>query len=837
MIADSEKRRYALPFRLMVFLIILTFSIRLILFPINVEAQAILDLPTVGTIISPSISYTPAIIAGMRIYPENPLLFDFIIDTGDDNLQGEAFRKESQKLINYFFATLTVPDHQMWVNLSPYQKDRIMANKLSGTEMGRDMLVQDYILKQFVASLMYPEEKLGDKFWRRVYAKSKAMFGSIKIPTNTFNKVWIVPKEAVVYVNDTNVFVSESYLSVMLEEDYLALESNLDSGKHGLGDMTKKDIEAVSAEAKEIIREVIIPEIEKEVNEGKNFANLRQIYHSMILGTWYKKNLKESVLGKAYINKNKMKGIDLVDKKIKEKIYNQYLTAFKKGVYDIIKEEYDPLAQGVISRKYFSGGLKNVQEIREEDTALLASAIAGDRRKRRAEKKGIYLQKVTEGITPIRGDGEAIEVGTDNAMAANLIGSRKSELFYIALSRRTGKLLRNEASPDSFADIPQEDIDALIADESRLSLFIISWGDEGVSIKALKTLAASSVPLSQIANIMLERLGRDADKLEKIQGMSNILKIPERGRETFATVMSSLKFWESSEQIITEIGQRIYIISVIEIFYNETVNQLNLPEDLATALKNELIEKTSIPIVGGMPISTVMGYVTFVGSVEIALGVVDSVTKIQKTGIHTVYDYIVVNPWTRAAFGLTHDPRDEALQRSFMQTSEALMQIIDKKTEGLKTATGRPYGVNYSLIYNPETEEEDLQVKTIITASREGETLREIAREFGVENKNILKFNPGSLSNPKYQIDQILPAGKAITVNIDSAMVAAPGGIDFNSGIMHFKETGQSANFNVDNAMLSNIQIDLVEGILLNMISVTPIVDFAPLLGKATGSR
>ena len=39
--------------------------------------------------------------AGMTIHPENPLKFDFIISTGDDDLEGEIFRKESEKLINY----------------------------------------------------------------------------------------------------------------------------------------------------------------------------------------------------------------------------------------------------------------------------------------------------------------------------------------------------------------------------------------------------------------------------------------------------------------------------------------------------------------------------------------------------------------------------------------------------------------------------------------------------------------------------------------------------------------------------------------------------------------
>jgi len=88
--------------------LVLTLSLSLIFAPSTVYSQGInlLNLPAPGTMITPSISYAPATMAGMTIYPENPLKFDFIITTGDDNLQGEEFKKESQKLINYFFGHL-----------------------------------------------------------------------------------------------------------------------------------------------------------------------------------------------------------------------------------------------------------------------------------------------------------------------------------------------------------------------------------------------------------------------------------------------------------------------------------------------------------------------------------------------------------------------------------------------------------------------------------------------------------------------------------------------------------------------------------------------------------
>ena len=96
----------------------------------------------------------------------------------------------------------------------------------------------------------------------------------------------------------------------------------------------------------------------KEVNENKNFAKLRQVYNSLILATWYKKKIKDSILSQVYADKNKVAGVNIDDPQEKEGIYRKYLRAFKKGVYNYIKEEINPVTQEIIPRKYFSGGFE-----------------------------------------------------------------------------------------------------------------------------------------------------------------------------------------------------------------------------------------------------------------------------------------------------------------------------------------------------------------------------------------------------------------------------------------------------------------------------------------------
>ncbi|MBF0489063.1 MAG: hypothetical protein HQL15_00410 [Candidatus Omnitrophica bacterium] len=388
------------------------------------QAQELL-LPKPGVMVHLSPEFNPPILKGIKVLPENPFRFEFILDRGDSSLSSppvrqagpnalvgdpglakplgsrqqhsgttEELKQESTKLIKYFLASLTTPEKDLWVNLSPYEKDRIVPESFGQTEMGRDLLAEDYMLKQITASLIYPEDEVGKKFWKRIYEEAERKYGTTNIPVNTFNKVWIVPEKAVVYENAKagTAYVVESRLKVMLEEDYLS--------------MTKHDSpllnpphkgEEINLLGSQIVREIVIPELTREINEGKNFVQLRQVYNSLILATWYKKKIKDSILSQVYSDKNKIAGVEYTSSVVPERfsreprglanpacpagrpgsptktfgddkkddteaIYQRYLTAFKKGAYNYIKEDFDSVTQEKIPRKYFSGGWVGVMD-------------------------------------------------------------------------------------------------------------------------------------------------------------------------------------------------------------------------------------------------------------------------------------------------------------------------------------------------------------------------------------------------------------------------------------------------------------------------------------------
>jgi|GEM_PF-3427580 len=309
--------------------------------PVQAQEFSVAQLPAPGTMVGLSSPFAPLALKGLVVNPQKPLEFQFIVDTGRDPQNMEQVQGEATRLVKYFLAGLTIPESDLWVNLSPYEKERIVPEALGQTVLGRDLLAQDYILKQLTASLIYPEKGLGKEFWARVYRKAQEKFGTSDIPVNTFNKVWILPDQAQVFENVNTVYVTKSTLKVMLDEDYTARGKNQKTQASGV--------------SSQIVREIILPEIEKEVNTGKNFATLRQIFQALILAKWYKETIKNSLLETLYTDKSKIAGVNLNDLAVKEQIYDRYLQAYKKGVFNYIKEEQSASGQ-TIPRKYFSGG-------------------------------------------------------------------------------------------------------------------------------------------------------------------------------------------------------------------------------------------------------------------------------------------------------------------------------------------------------------------------------------------------------------------------------------------------------------------------------------------------
>lgn len=456
-------------------------------------------LPAPGSMVHLSPSFNPPMLKGIKVYPDNPFQFDFILDNGKNAPSSDT--EEASKLVKYFLASLTTPENDMWVNLSPYEKDRIVPQSFGQTEMGRDLLAQDYMLKQITASLIYPEDELGKKFWDRVYAEAKKKFGTTDIPVNTFNKVWIVPAKAVVYENpqSASAYVVDSKLKVMLEEDYVAL-ANQKARAESFAPAKDVAQTATNAIGNQIVREIVIPALTKEVNEGKNFAQLRQIYNSLILAAWYKKKIKDSILSQVYVDRNKVAGIDIDDPNEKQIIYEQYLEAFKKGAYNYIKEEIDPVTSDMIPKKYFSGGFSATAMDMKNVLSITASS------------------GILDAVEPIK-EGEILQIKLASSVASS--GVNISPEDQIRINEGHGQYLAK--SRVKIQRIPEI--------KSFLEA-IEKFNDPKLRPKFYRFFASDDDVLAQMASPSLNGLGYEF-MLLRLKGKQEwvVLKVEERGRK------------------------------------------------------------------------------------------------------------------------------------------------------------------------------------------------------------------------------------------------------------------------------------------------------------------
>jgi hypothetical protein len=355
------------------------------------------NLPQPGTLLPQSAQFAPVTLRGLKFDRQNPFKLSFILDEGNTKLTDAQLKETSRTLIRYFLAALTTPGQDMWVNLSPYEQNRILPESFAATDLGNDMLVQDYLLKQLASSLTYPESELGKKYWDTVNnfttpkggrSATASPAAQRALPQLSLTKVWITPNETQVYETGDKVFITKSSVKILSDQDYLAMRNNnvgarLPRPGQGNPAPTTNNVDA--------FKTLIVPAIEKEVNVGKNFAGFRQLHSAVILAAWFKNRLKDSIYQQLYIDKNKTAGINANDPQAKEKIFAQYVEAFKKGAYNYVKKEAitpyggnsttglpaarlalaRPSLIKITKRAYFSGGASEAELMNPANTVVV----------------------------------------------------------------------------------------------------------------------------------------------------------------------------------------------------------------------------------------------------------------------------------------------------------------------------------------------------------------------------------------------------------------------------------------------------------------------------------
>jgi len=285
-----------------------------------------LPVPTAQVLVSQA--YEPLALAGYHYDAKDPESLELLY-------RGDLSQaKAAQGLADMFVSALALPVSSLWVNLSPSEKDRIIEPSVRESSLAKILLDQDYLLKQLASSLTNPNTELGKAYWAE-----RASTGSATKTSEEF-KVWIMPKNVAIAADATTAMIMDATLTV-------------------LSDRAKRTGETETPAVK-----AILSAIEKDVNTGKNFASLRQMYRAVVLSN-YLKETKSGILG-AYADSQDLTQRAKTSKDRAEKVFGLYKTAFEKGAYDLTKEK----------RRYVSGGIIFEKSASAVVLPLAASSVA-----------------------------------------------------------------------------------------------------------------------------------------------------------------------------------------------------------------------------------------------------------------------------------------------------------------------------------------------------------------------------------------------------------------------------------------------------------------------------
>lgn len=325
----------------------------------------------------------------LRYLSYNPSSNDFklLLDKGDELLttdsqssaisQKEYLKSQTKKLMDYFLTGVILPNETFWVNLRPDSPDNIIDSDLAKTDLGKVLLEADLELKKDTANLTNPKTAEGKIYWSKLYKKAEELFGLDNVTIPTLTRPWIVPGEIVIRESKSDAYIYKATLKVMLESDYLKGTKAISATDYSFKDPRLKALNDYSSE---LIKELIIPILTKQINTSKKYAPLRQAYYSIILAQWFKSKFKNQRTAYSQLIDSKCLRGDLLSKIPwqKETYFKAYQDSFNKGEYNIKEPISTMMGQSV--RSYVSGGvaIMDTLAIRQPIDSAQPTTLTGD---------------------------------------------------------------------------------------------------------------------------------------------------------------------------------------------------------------------------------------------------------------------------------------------------------------------------------------------------------------------------------------------------------------------------------------------------------------------------
>lgn len=288
---------------------------------------------------------------------------------------------ETEKSLISFSIGLLIPASEFWVNLNPLEPDRIIEKDLKTTDVGRIMLQADLQMKKDFSRYEDPcEGKTGIEFWNLLNEKKDKLVkelivkhpGEIKdvndVQFSPVTRHWIVPDKVVAYENDNEIYIINSTMNISSEP--VSEQSRYIVNSLTLSKSSKEDLDQAAKEygkyVKELQEKKILPLVVHEVNNGKNYSDLRQVYNSLALAQWYKnKNRQGSSLFSEFIDSKQLDGLEAKTAWNAIDVWKDYKKSFEEGDYHCWKNNtYQQENYEITESKLYSGGGVDFMDIK-----------------------------------------------------------------------------------------------------------------------------------------------------------------------------------------------------------------------------------------------------------------------------------------------------------------------------------------------------------------------------------------------------------------------------------------------------------------------------------------
>jgi hypothetical protein len=271
----------------------------------------------------------------------------------------------------YFLTGLTLPNCSFWVNLDPWEPERIASDNMCKTMIGRVLLEADLQMKKDFCKYDNPcESDIGKKYWDMLEKKAEELVTECmkefpqeiqnvdNVSFNVVTRHWIVPGKITVYEDNDEIYIVEATLDIYSEPAYEHSTFEIQDQPDSLSSKCRGCLTRAAKEygryAAELEENLILPLVVKEVNTSDQYTDLRQVYTALVLAQWYKSHCEESLFAK-FLDTENIEALGSWEGRDCLEIQKNYVRSFEEGEYNCVMEQQE--GSYLVTRVYRGGGI------------------------------------------------------------------------------------------------------------------------------------------------------------------------------------------------------------------------------------------------------------------------------------------------------------------------------------------------------------------------------------------------------------------------------------------------------------------------------------------------